>query len=180
MEKGFIKIYIALTISLFAFSSCSSWLDLKPEDKVTDEQLFSKIDGFRTSLNGIYLDLNSSSLYGGHMLYNSIEYLAQRYDQIGMPSPVLTAKYDYDSDDCKAIFQSIWERYYFLIGNCNKIIQYGERNSYLFNEENKGLLIGEAYALRAYLHFDLLRLFGPVYSTNSTEKAIPYNLEFKL
>lgn len=180
MEKGFIKIYIALTISLFAFSSCSSWLDLKPEDKVTDEQLFSKIDGFRTSLNGIYLDLNNSSLYGGHMLYNSIEYLAQRYDQRGMPSPFLVAKYDYDSDDCKAIFQSIWERYYFLIGNCNKIIQYGEKNSYLFNEENKGLLVGEAYALRAYLHFDLLRLFGPVYSTNSTEKAIPYNLEFKL
>ena len=33
---------------------------------------------------------------------------------------------------------------------------------------------GEALALRAMLHFDMLRLFGPVYSKDSDKKAIPY------
>ena len=32
--------------------------------------------------------------------------------------------------------------------------------------------------LRAFLHFDLLRLFGPVYSENPTGKAIPYRVSF--
>jgi hypothetical protein len=29
--------------------------------------------------------------------------------------------------------------------------------------------------VRAFLHFDLLRLFGPVYSMDSQRKSIPYN-----
>ena len=38
----------------------------------------------------------------------------------------------------------------------------------------------EAYALRAFLHFDLLRLFGPVYKTHKEDKSICYNTQFSL
>ena len=37
---------------------------------------------------------------------------------------------------------------------------------------------GEALGLRAFLHFDLLRLFGPVYRENPQGDAIPYRLSF--
>lgn len=183
MKIRLIKLYSALIVSIFALSGCSSWLDLKPEDRVTDEQLYSTIGGFRTALNGIYVDLNSSTLYGGHMLFNTIEFMAQRYDftSFGVDSDLsMFANYEYDKDLCKDRFQAIWERYYFLIGNCNKIIEYGKKNEYLFFGNDKGLIVGEAYALRAFLHFDLLRLFGPVYATNRKDIAIPYNLKVQL
>ena len=37
------------------------------------------------------------------------------------------------------------------------------------------MIIGEAMALRAFLHFDMLRLFGPVYVKEPSAEAIPYN-----
>lgn len=36
----------------------------------------------------------------------------------------------------------------------------------------------EALGLRAFLHFDLLRLFGPVYRINPAAKAISYRTTF--
>ena len=37
---------------------------------------------------------------------------------------------------------------------------------------------GEALGLRAFLHFDLLRMFGPVYKEHPASKAIPYRTTF--
>ena len=37
------------------------------------------------------------------------------------------------------------------------------------------MIIGEAMALRAFLHFDMLRLFGPVYKLHPEMESIPYN-----
>lgn len=41
-------------------------------------------------------------------------------------------------------------------------------------DEYYHLVKGEALALRAYLHFDLFRLFGPVYKVNPDDMSIPY------
>ena len=37
---------------------------------------------------------------------------------------------------------------------------------------------GEALGLRAFLHFDLLRLYGPIFSENPNGEAIPYRTTF--
>ena len=37
---------------------------------------------------------------------------------------------------------------------------------------------GEALGLRAFLHFDLLRMFGPVFAMEPQGKAIPYRTVF--
>ena len=42
------------------------------------------------------------------------------------------------------------------------------------------MIIGEAMALRAFLHFDMLRLFGPVYATNKADLSIPYNTVYSI
>ena len=60
--------------------ACNSWLDVKPIDKVLEDQLFQSETGFEEALNGIYIELNQSSLYGGDLMFNMVEVLAQRYD----------------------------------------------------------------------------------------------------
>ncbi|MEI3419970.1 MAG: hypothetical protein V8R91_02295 [Butyricimonas faecihominis] len=45
----------------------------------------------------------------------------------------------------------------------------------MLNEQEKKVLTGEALALRAFLHLDMLRLFGPVYVKDPSAEAIPYN-----
>lgn len=44
----------------------------------------------------------------------------------------------------------------------------------IVEQKQKNILLGEAHAMRAYILFDMLRLFGPVYPTDSLKAAIPY------
>lgn len=61
-----------------------------------------------------------------------------------------------------------------LILNCNKLLKNIQGKQSLFTGYNYDIIRGEALALRAMLHFDMLRLFGPVYSLNPDGTAIPY------
>lgn len=54
------KIYTTLVSVAFAamtLTSCSDWLNVSPSDEIKEEYLFSTGDGFRTALNGIYLQI---------------------------------------------------------------------------------------------------------------------------
>ena len=71
MER-YIKIMILLTF--FAVNvSCESWLDIQPVDSVSEEQLFETESGFMQALNGVYVEMNQSSLYGGELFFNAVE-----------------------------------------------------------------------------------------------------------
>ena len=77
-----IKRYIAtiiLAIVLLLNFSCTDWLDVKPVDRMSEDQLYSTEAGFRQALNGIYVELNHADLYGDELLVNTVEILAQRY-----------------------------------------------------------------------------------------------------
>jgi hypothetical protein len=43
------------------------------------------------------------------------------------------------------------------------------------SEAHKKTLLGEAYGLRAYIHFDLFRIYGPVYKNRTGAKILPYH-----
>lgn len=168
-------------IFMLSLTGCNSWLDAKPEDRVTDKQLYSTVQGFRTALNGIYVELNDRSLYGGDLLVTGVEVLAQRYDFSGNTTDISkVGTYDYSTDYAKKKFAGIWEKAYSLIANCNKLLEYAELNQEVLKGENRELIMGETHALRAFLHFDLLRLFGPVYKINPKAEAIPYNTKYAI
>lgn len=62
MKKyNFAIIGVTLLLSL---SACNDWLDIDPSDQVSSEKLFESGDGFRNALNGIYIAMSSSELYG--------------------------------------------------------------------------------------------------------------------
>ena len=146
MNRKYILIGLLVCITGI-FSGCHSWLDVQPEDQVTDGQLFSTESGFRTALNGIYVELSNNALYGGELSVDAVEILAQRYDFSG---------------NTKSKFAAVWEKAYSLIANCNKLLEYAEKNEEVLTGKMRKMIIGEAMALRAFLHFDMLRLFGPV------------------
>jgi hypothetical protein len=59
------------------------------------------------------------------------------------------------------LFDTDWKNYYKAIFRCNKIIM-NEDVTQWNNADGKGLVVGQARALRAILYFDLARLFGDV------------------
>ncbi|RYD87560.1 MAG: RagB/SusD family nutrient uptake outer membrane protein, partial [Sphingobacteriales bacterium] len=54
-----------------------------------------------------------------------------------------------------------WRNNYFPINNCNSVIQ-NLTGSTLIDEATRNKFLGEAYFLRAYYYFQLVRLFGDV------------------
>ncbi len=171
-----LHIVIYLSLLLFVGSGCSDFLDVQPKDKQSEKQLFATRGGFYTAANGIYNRLGSESLYGKRLTYEMLDMLAFYYEV----SPTndyhkaLTSK-SYGDKTVKENLSNIWSAAYTTILNCNVLLKNLETSTGILNEQEKKVLTGEMLALRAFLHLDMLRLFGPVYVKNPTADAIPYN-----
>ena len=176
------KILIYLCILLTGIGwSCSDWLDVKPSDRISEENAFSSVAGFKNALNGIYVELNKDNLYGRRLTVDFVEILAQRYyvnSENDWAYDLM--KYEYGGSTVKGYLQGIWGTAYKLIANTNLLIKNCDENREVLPNDYYGVCKGEALALRAMLHFDLFRLFGPVYSVDSLALSIPYYKEFAL
>lgn len=157
------------------FFSCNDWLDQKPYDKVSGDELYSTEAGVQEVLNGLYLGLLNRKLYGGELTVGLLEALSMHYsipDDHKYESPV---SFEYNTDYSKSYFSSIWKGMYKLIAECNVFLAQTEQHQANYNAEHYRLYQGEAIALRTFLHFDLLRMFGPAYTEeNKNKRAIPY------
>ena len=158
--------------------SCDSWLEVKPYDKISEGELQKSEEGYQKMLNGIYIDLNSDALYGQSLSVEMIEVMGGAY-AIGTDNSVWgnykdLSNYQYGTEYWRNRLDQTWNKAYAQILNCNKILESIDQNQGLFTGGNYYAVKGEALALRAMLHFDMLRLFGPVYAKDSDKKAIPY------
>lgn len=172
------KRIIIISVCMLFCLSCSKWLDVKPYDKISEEELFSTEDGFLKHLNGIYIELNRDMLYGSALTVEMIEIMGGAY-VIGADNSVWgnykdLSEYDYGTEYWRARMNETWNKAYSLILNCNLLLENLEKTHVSFTGDNYKYIKGEALALRAMLHFDMLRLFGPVFSRNPQQKSIPY------
>lgn len=172
------KYSILLLMGLMALGSgaCKKWLDVQPNDKFTEPQLFNSLEGAASAINGIYLQLADVSLYGRNLSMGTIEELAQRYNISSTHNDINFQGYSYEEANVKSRFAGIWENAYVVIVNTNQFV----RNLDVYAGQAiparyDSLLRGEAIGIRAMMHFDILRMFGSVYNTkDSTAKSIPY------
>lgn len=168
--------FIILLALLTGLGSCKKFLDVKPEDSVEQDVLYSSEAGFLQHLNGIYLALADQSLYGGQLTMEMLEILAQRYNlSVTNHKFYDLGQYNYTSIKVTPKFARAWNGLYKAIGNVNTMLEQAELHKDLFTGINYDLIKGEGLGLRAFLHFDALRIFGPVYKTDTTNlQLIPY------
>ena len=171
-------IYTMIIACTTLFASCDIWLEVKPYDQIAEGELQKSEEGYQKMLNGIYIDLNSDALYGQTLSVEMIEVMGGAYT-IGTDNSVWgnykdLSSYQYNTEYWRNRLDQTWNKAYALILNCNKILETIDGNKNLFTDGSYYIIKGEALALRAMLHFDMLRLFGPVYSKDSDKKAIPY------
>ncbi len=180
------QIYILLlaVAAAVATTSCEKWLDVNPADEVTEEDLFKVGTGYRNALNGIYKTLGSSALYGRELTWGMADVMGQCYDSYDFPNKHVYTEFvsfAYTSDKAKAIISGLWSQAYNAIANCNNIIGSIEAEpdaKFLGGKLEKDLILGEALALRGFIHFVVLSYFAPAPCKESTENWIPYYEEF--
>lgn len=171
------QIYYSIIALLLICASCSDWLDVQPKTSTPEEELFSKEFGFQDALTAFYLKMGEPSLYGKELTYNYLDILAGRYTK--MPD-IYNNKdiYNYEGT-FKSTKNTFYSGMYNIIANINNFLKYLETNRDVVKTPTYyEVMKGEALGLRAFLHFDLLRIFGPIYQLESSAKAIPYRLSF--
>ncbi len=156
--------------------SCDDWLNQTPFDKVSGEDLYKTEGGVEEALNGIYLGLLNRSLYGGELTVGVMEVLAGHYYiESGHKYADFMSDSPYSTSTSRSYLANFWNGLYKLVTECNVFLEQTRKNAGNYSPEKYRLYQGEALALRTFLHFDLLRLFGPACTAdNQTKRAIPY------
>ncbi len=164
---------------LMALSGCEKFLDADQPLQVDQEQVFSTEKGFTEVLNGVYLQMGARGMYGRDLSYGLLSVLGRSYDTTLNPSIgslyYQGARYNFNDPTVRAAINTIWDSSYQCIANLNYLLEQAEKRKSIFTENHYELLRGEVLAVRAYLHFDLLRMFGPADARNNLATlAIPY------
>ncbi|MBL1409474.1 RagB/SusD family nutrient uptake outer membrane protein [Sphingobacterium faecale] len=165
------------TVSLvLGFSGCSNFLDVKPLDNIMEDQLFNSVKGFNTAINGVYIELNTPNVYGENLSVGLVDVMAQYYNvtSAGEHNFRYYNTYDYGNSSYKAKTEAIWQKSFSLISNLNAVVEQSEKQKSMLGDTYYGIYRGEALAMRAFLHFDLLRLFGSTYKEDLHTAVMPY------
>ena len=177
MKKIYTSIYLLL--SLFAMTACSDWLDIEPEGQATNDKLTETGDGYRTMLSGVYKAMASKNLYGVELQFGIVDCISQQYTWDWMSSSGTSVNtiyreardFNYYNVDLRETIDAIWKDGYNAIANANNLIQNirdEDPNKFAEGELERDMILGEAYACRALMHFDLCRLFAPAPIENET------------
>ena len=168
----------ALSLVCALCASCNDWLDVRPDTEQKEDGQFSTEKGFQMALTGCYLQMAGQDAYGLRLTMTSVENLANlwrinpsttRYGERDL------SLHDYTTDQAKSTMKGIYTALFKTVAQANMIIKNGEANTSVFREKRMhDIVLGEAYAIRAYCQLDILRLFGQV-PGGQKEVKLPYS-----
>ena len=157
--------------------SCD-FLDIDTPGIVNKDKMFENEQGFIDAMNGVYASLADGDLYGEQLSFGFVDEIAQLYyNDYEASETVLNRTYDlkYRDEDVRAKVDAVWSRGYNVIASVNSVLDNATGRDYAILPRIRG----EALAIRAFVHFDLLRLFAPNIGRGD-EEAIPYVEHFSI
>ena len=178
MKININHIISALTI-VFITSACDNWLDVTSSDEIRAEDQFNTEAGFKDALMGIYINMTDPAAYSKDMTWNMVDILSHQYSSLPDIADYFgIQEFQYHSTKSVPQIKAVWTRMYNCIANVNSELGYMEDNGGILDPINYSIIKGELLGLRAFLHFDLMRLFGHSNVANrsdiSSKFAIPY------
>ncbi|MEO6682916.1 MAG: RagB/SusD family nutrient uptake outer membrane protein [Ginsengibacter sp.] len=163
-------------IVLLFTSSCNKFLDVNPAGELPAEKLLKDAAGFENAMYGVYATMPKGSLYGASLSNDMVEVLAQSFESFGNNYVFNLQTYNYKFSSVEAELLNTWKDMYNNISNVNNVL----KNLNNFSPQTLkyyDLYKGEALGLRAFMHFDLLRLYT---EHKAGAEGIPYSKSFSL
>ncbi|KMQ63025.1 carbohydrate-binding protein SusD [Chryseobacterium angstadtii] len=167
------KITTIIAIAALSLSTigCDRFLDIQPEGKIIPVS----VEDYRKVL---------TSAYSKYPIHKSLT--ALRTDEMNIDESVnefniyreIAMWKDSNTDQATAEFP--WVAFYSVNFYLNQIIIEGSKT--MADSPEKQQILAEAYALRAYLYFDMVNLYGKPYNsaTAATDRGVPISLEIDL
>lgn len=172
----------AFSLSTLSLTSCNKFLDVQPKGTLTEDAQFSTYEGYSDALLGVYGTMATSNLYGAMMTYDYLDKLGQLFRLTNSGTEGEDPQYETFNYAYPAIRQkgdNLWGALYRTISYANNILRHA--SSPQFSDTRLERIQAEAYGLRAFLHFDVYRLYGPMnYEANKSVRLLPYSTTFNL
>jgi len=172
-----IKNILSGLVIIASLGSCNDWLTVYPQTEMPAKEMLSTEQGYQDALTGVYTLMKSSSLYGGRLSFSTIEFMASLWDVTSGTSEYFLATHQFSNTLAKDVTDDIYEKQYNVIANINSILGNIDTDTTIFKTPGMYRIIkGECLALRAFIHLDLMRMYGPLPTATdvATVKTLPY------
>lgn len=175
--KNIIKIIIIL-LTIIPFSCTKKSLEPDLEQNQEQEGAITTVDDLSAFLLGAYNRMTDYRCYGRNVqVYGDVRSdncvsinNSNRFHEV--------ASMDLIAEDDRWV-ESVWRRMYNIIANTNIVIANANLSVPSSDVELRDHIVGQAYAIRALTHFDLLKLYGQMHVTGQETVGIPYITEYK-
>lgn len=168
-----VLIIIALTLS------CSNdFLDLQPQQSIATDLALQSVGDFKAASIGTYDGLSSSNYYGRYFVLVS-DIMSDDVKQNASANRASDwAAYAGSATDNNNLATNIWSKAYSVIDMCNRIILSDTEVSPSVQDELDDYK-GQAYAVRALVYFDLVRIYAQHYTftNDASHLGVPIVLE---
>ena len=155
------KNLLLMSCLIFCLSGCQDWLTIQPETQVTKEDMFKTQGGFYDALIGCYTLMRDNYSPDASMVVGGVEYMANLWITATDGGTAYDfASHDYRADLVEMNLSQLFLKQYEIIANVNTLLEYIDIQNNVLTEDEEDLYKGETLGLRAFIHFDLLRLFG--------------------
>jgi hypothetical protein len=181
------KILLIVFACLLAFS-CEDQLNTNPTDSTSGDVLFSDVKKANVALDGIYRAMYTSSKWSANWASEEFAVTAFTLTYDLMAEDMVQAeegsgwfwfdyRYNVKSDYTHKSGRpyAVWYFYYTVIANVNAIIAAKDDIAGEPSEINS--LLGQAYALRAYAYFSLIRFYQQTYKGHENAPGVPIYTE---
>jgi hypothetical protein len=178
--KRILSITILFAFVLFTVTSCTKWLEVQPGTKIKSADLLQTEQGYKDALIGVYTLMTPEGLYGRELSFGFFDALARNYDTRSTPYADLinagsnTTINTYALSTVKPRIDQFWSGLYNIEANINNILDHIDADKNVFTGDNYSIIKGEALALRAFIHFDLFKMYGGNDPLSLSLPAIPY------
>ena len=175
--KNILTKYLLLVILAATTVSCNDWLSVTSSSELQADKLFETRAGFHEALTGVYMNMGGGSAYGGNYMWSVNNYAAYPYVIHPQLNVSDVQKHNYTRAQVKSVLDGMWYSAYNIIANINIILRELEaRRHVVTSDVEYGLIKGELLALRALVHFDIMRMFGvnDWSGENASKLTVPY------
>lgn len=173
------KIFGILLLGSLSLVSCNDYLNVQPKTQIELDRFLSDEAGFKDALIGVYIQMKDDNAYGARLTQTTIEHLISNWDVTSQSTESRLGLFEYEDERVANSLGSIFSKQYSLIASVNAILGEIDSKRNVFKTPGAYELVkGEALALRAYLHLDLIRLFGPAPQAPAVGSKLAYVTTF--
>lgn len=182
MRKG---IFIIIASFVLITSCTKDFLDTMPQTDIPAEEAISSLRLANSAVFGIYDNFQGLSYYGQD-LPHIIDVMGDHILGAVSYSGAFASQYKFDITADDGYAESIWQNGYLIIDKCNNILEQIDNldpEDNVTKTTNSGVTFdrhsvkAQALMARAWVYFDLVRLYGKAYTTDKSFMAVPLVLE---